>query len=709
MHVSPTNPSICPGNSTVLTVTGAKSYVWTPSAGLSSSTDSIVTATPTVTTTYTVTGTTASGCPGSSSVIVTVNPKPLISVMPQSPFICRGANVTLTVTGAKTYTWSPSGGISSTTDSVVTANPVVSTTYIIIGTNSYGCTDSTKVPVTINSNPLLSVTPLTPVICTGDSITMTASGALSYLWTPSTGLSSVTDSVVIANPKTKTTYTVTGVNAAGCSGKDSVTVLVKQSPVISLTPSSPSICIGTSTTLTASGANSYSWSPSAGLSTTSGTSVTANPTITTSYTINAADTNGCAAITTVTVNVNPNPTISVTGPPAVCMGQSAELTANGALNYRWTPSTALSATSGAVVTADPISNVTYHVTGIDNNGCVDSNTVTLDVESLPVVSLTGLSPFYCASATPVELIGLPPPPGGVYSGKSVIGNMFNPATAGVGGPYIVTYSYTNSNGCSNSASLSVTVLPLPNIVVTPNKPVLCIGIPVALTASGATSYEWSPPDGLSDTTGNSVIANPTITTTYMIMGISDSGCAGVTTVTVLVDSLPQASFASQIPNICTPRDVQFINTSTGAVNYSWDFGDGKTSNDANPLHTYDRQGTYSVTLTVTNADGCEDVISNPAIVPGYEAPLNIANAFTPGINGINNYITPEIICTNLSHYVFRIYNRWGQLLFQTYDPSQGWDGRFNGQMEQVDVYDYYIEFSCGDCPVFKKGNITLLK
>jgi gliding motility-associated-like protein len=250
---------------------------------------------------------------------------------------------------------------------------------------------------------------------------------------------------------------------------------------------------------------------------------------------------------------------------------------------------------------------------------------------------------------------------------------------------------------------------VPTIVVAPDKPVLCAGIPVPLTVSGAASYEWSPPEGLSDTTGNNVIADPTVTTTYMILGVSDSGCAGVVTVTVTVDSMPKASFAYQIPNVCTPKDVQFMNTSTGAVNYLWDFGDGNTGIDADPVHTYDKPGTYSVTLTATNADGCEDVISNSVIVPASEEPLAIANAFTPGVGGINSYITPQIICTNLSNYTFRIYNRWGQLLFQTNDPSQGWDGRFNGQMEQVDVYDYYIEFTCGNCNLYKKGNITLLK
>jgi gliding motility-associated-like protein len=196
----------------------------------------------------------------------------------------------------------------------------------------------------------------------------------------------------------------------------------------------------------------------------------------------------------------------------------------------------------------------------------------------------------------------------------------------------------------------------------------------------------------------------------MVMGISDSGCAAVASVVVYVDSMPQASFTEQIPNSCEPEDFQFINTSTGAVNYSWKFGDGETSNEQNPTHTFGSPGTYNVTLTIINANGCEDIVSNSVSIPVNDNPLNIANAFTPGVNGINGYLAPEIRCPDLSNYVFRVYNRWGQMVFQTYDPSLGWDGRFNGQLEPIGVYDYYIEFNCGnDCNIFKKGNITLLK
>ena len=157
------------------------------------------------------------------------------------------------------------------------------------------------------------------------------------------------------------------------------------------------------------------------------------------------------------------------------------------------------------------------------------------------------------------------------------------------------------------------------------------------------------------------------------------------------------------------EQLQFINNSNGNLNYLWDFGDGNSAVNANPVHTYNKPGIYKVILVVTNANGCDDTVSNEDTIVAHEEPLMMADAFTPNGDGKNDYIIPNIKCNNLSNYVFRVYNRWGQLLFQTYDPSQGWDGKYNGQPEPVDVYDYYIEFNCGDCAVFKKGNITLLK
>jgi len=155
---------------------------------------------------------------------------------------------------------------------------------------------------TVNATPVLNVSG--PVsICSGQSTTLTASGMNSYSWEPATGLNTTTGTTVVANPTTTTTYTVTGTSAAGVTSTKTVTVTVNSNPTITVTPSAPSITAGQSVQLTASGANTYLWLPSVGLSASTGATVTANPSATIIYTVNGTDHNNCIASKSVTITV----------------------------------------------------------------------------------------------------------------------------------------------------------------------------------------------------------------------------------------------------------------------------------------------------------------------------------------------------------------------------------------------------------------------
>src|SRR5258706_120010 len=372
-------PPICIGQqSALITASGTStSYTWSPSTGLSNTTGSSVTASPASTTTYTVTGT-LNGCTASAQVTVTVNPLPVIAVTPP-PAICIGQqNATLTANGASTYSWTPATALSATTGSTVTANPTSTTSYTVTGTDNNGCTASTQVTVTVNPLLVIAVTP-PPAICVGQqSATLTANGASTYSWTPATALSATTGSSVTANPTSTTTYTVTGTDINGCTASTQVTVNVNPLPVV--TVSSASICNGQSTTLSANGANTYSWSPATSLSATTGSTVTANPASTITYTVTGIDNNGCTStgqgtvsVTTVAVTVSPN--------TAICNGFPTTLSANGATTYSWSPAASLSSSIGSSVSANPNATTTYTVIGT-TNGCTASAQVTITVNGI---------------------------------------------------------------------------------------------------------------------------------------------------------------------------------------------------------------------------------------------------------------------------------------------------------------------------------------
>jgi hypothetical protein len=228
-----------------------------------------------------------------------------------------------------------------------------------------GCVASTQtIPVNVNSLPTISVAPATPAICIGGSTTLTASGAVTYSWSPATGLSATAGETVTANPVTTTTYTVTGTNANGCINTTVVEVVVNSLPTISITPSSATNCGSNGSLLTASGATTYSWSPATGLSATTGAAVTASPAATTTYTVTGTNANGCINTDTVTVTVIPTP---VTAGVTICPGDTGTLTSsstcpegNSITVGPRNPVAATSAGGGTIVWSNPTNALTIN-------------------------------------------------------------------------------------------------------------------------------------------------------------------------------------------------------------------------------------------------------------------------------------------------------------------------------------------------------------
>jgi hypothetical protein len=283
-------------------------------------------------------------------VIVTVNPLPIINGGVDQT-VCAGQTVTLTATGGATYTWAPvvTNGTAFT--------PAATGTYTVTGTSAAGCINTDQVLVTVNPLPVVVVADVT--ICATATATLTATGATTYSWLPATNLSAATGATVTFTPGTTTTYAITG-TSLGCTSTDQATVTVLPNAPINA-GADVAICTGASTTLTATGGVTYTWSPATGLSATTGASVTANPTTTTTYSVSGTDANGCVGTDQVIVTVNPLPIINGGVDQTVCAGQSVTLTASGGTAYTWAPVV----TNGTAFT--PAATGTYTVTGTDAN------------------------------------------------------------------------------------------------------------------------------------------------------------------------------------------------------------------------------------------------------------------------------------------------------------------------------------------------------
>lgn len=360
--------------------------------------------------------------------------------------ICAGASATLTASGAGSYSWAPSAGLSAASGASVSATPTTTTTYTVTG-GTGSCSNTAT--VTVSVNPLPTITGATG-LCIGASASLTAAPT-GGSWTASNGNATVSSAGEVTGAAPGTVdirYTL----PTGCY-KDHV-VNVGTSPTVSVAGGA-SVCSGTSSVLTASGASSYSWVPAAGLSATTGSSVTATPSVTTIYTVVGTSGGSCAGTATVTINVSSSFPLSAGTGVAICSGSATVLSATGgATSYSWSPASSLSAATGAAVTATPTVTTTYTLTGT-SGFCVQTRTVTVSVNASPTPIAGTLQ--WCKNTT-TTLTSTPS--GGTWSSSNSSIGSVNSTTGAVygagGGTALISYT---KSGCSVSQVVTVLVTP----------------------------------------------------------------------------------------------------------------------------------------------------------------------------------------------------------------------------------------------------------
>jgi hypothetical protein len=624
---SVTPGTICAGSNATLTGSGAITYSWMP-GNLSGSS---VTVAPAVSTTYTLTGTGASGCSSTSTVTILVDAVPTLAVSGTTN-VCAGSSTTLTASGAVSYNWMP-GNLNG---SSVTLTPSSPTTYTVTGTTN-GCSGTTQVVVNVTTPPTVTATG-SATICSGNSTTIAASGAVSYNWMPG----NLSGSSVTVTPLSTTTYTVTG-TTSGCTGTSTVAITVDPSPVMSASATQTTLCSGGSTTLSASGATTYNWMPG----NLSGSSVTVTPSSTTTYTVTG--TNGtCSSSATVAITVQPGLTAAAGTDVTICQGGNTQLNASGGTFYSWSPSTGLNSTTVANPVASPTLTTTYVVT-VSNGLCSATDTVLVNVAPPIVLTATTSSNIICQGA-PATLTST-----GATTYNWMPGNLSG-ASVTVSPVANTTYTVTGTDvsGCSNTATVSISVNPAPNVNSAATQNSICIGDNTTLLASGATTYNWMP----GNMSGSSITVTPTVTTTYTVTGSNGAGCSATSTITVTVNAYPVVNATAGANNICA--GTQTLLTATGAGSYNWMPGNLSGDNvtvtpTTNTTYTVIGSNgvcndTTSVTITVIPAPAVVVTATDSTLCAGSSATLSAsgATAYTwqPGnINATSINVTPASTTT----------------------------------------------------------------
>ena len=480
-----------------------------------------------------------------------------------------------------------------------------------VGTDPSFAVDDIKLSTVSAGPPVAAFTASATSVCIGTLVNFTdnSTGApTSWAWTFPSGTPPTS---TVQNPSGVTwaaagTYTVTltATNVNG-SSNSTVVITVNPTPTVTATASPSPICNGQSSTLTAGGASTYAWMPGS----LSGTSVSVSPATTTTYPVTGTSAAGCINTQTVSVIVNPVPTVTATASPTtICVGQSSILTGAGASTYAWMPGSL----SGTSVSVSPATTTTYTVTGTSAAGCINTQTVsvTVNICAGPIAAFTPSSTSVCIG-DPVDFTdnstGAPTSWSWTFpSGTPATATTPNVTgvTWATAGTYTVTLTVTNVNG-STSATQVITVNPAPNVIVTASPTTICIGQFSNLSAAGAATYVWNP----GNLTGSAVSVTPIVTTTYTIVGTSAAGCTNTAQVTVVVQAcnVPQVSFLATDSTLCVGDCINFTDQSNNSpTSWTWTFAGASTgsSTQQNPTNIcYPAAGTYAVTLVATNANG----------------------------------------------------------------------------------------------------------
>lgn len=395
--------------------------------------------------------------------------------------------------------------------------------------------------------------------------------------------------------------------------------------------------------------------------------------------------------------------------PCATVGEStctaqATITVSGGqapYNYFWNDSQ-LQMTQ----TAEGLCAGVYQVTVIDNNGNTQVFEVTIE-DFVPTVTLN-VANEYCVYDDDVNLTNYTPVAQagetGVMTGPGVTDFVFNPGGADVG-THTLTYTFTDAFGCTNFATDEIIVHPIPDVSInvaaefctydplaTMNNvsPTPSAGGVGVLTGPGVNGFSFNP----------SVAGPGTHTITYTFTSVD--GCVNSATDEVVVYQAPNVGFTATPTIGFESLEVEFTNTSAGATNYNWSFGDGNTTSGdfTNWTHIYEEYGNYTVTLIATE-NGCSDTASMLIQVLINPITYDIPNVFTPNGDNTNPFFTliNPIGFHRVEEFEVLILNRWGQLIRTFTEYNFAWDGKDengNDVTEGVYFYKVYIRSVFGD-------------
>jgi gliding motility-associated-like protein len=465
-----------------------------------------------------------------------------LTTTPSPPTICSYDTLTFYATpGYVNYDYYLNGNIvQSGTDSILNLNGLSTgdSVYVII-TDNLSCNAQSAAinNITVNPQPTITITSLpNDTVCSGSSVTLAGNGANTYNWD-----NGITDNTPFT-ATTSTTFTVIGLDANGCSDTTSVNLIVNPKPVISANavPSS-TICAQDTIMLYGSGANVFMWDN--GIT----DSIPFVATTSNTYTVIGLDTNGCSDTSNISITVNPLPTVTILTNPgdSICLGDSTQVSASGnATTYTWNNSQ----TNNSYYVNTSTDSIII-LTGVDANGCTNSDTTIIRVLPVPTLTLYSDTSICIFNSVQLQAVGTNI---GYISWNNGTTLDDSTSTTPTATPNTTTtyIAVAGIGSCTVSDTVTVTVLPLPTVNAG-NDTTILFGQSMVINATAPSgSYNWSPDDYLSCTNCLNPTANPEFDTEYILTVTDNNGCVNSDTIFIKVDLECTDLF---VPNIFTPN------------------------------------------------------------------------------------------------------------------------------------------------------------
>ncbi len=614
----------------------------------------------------------------------------------ESTEICEGQSYQLSASGGVQYSWTPSLGLNNPNIANPIANPDRTTVYHVQMDFSEGCSISDSVIVEVINKPVITLMDRVS-ICQGEQIQLTASGGDTYQWSPNIAISQLGSPTVTVAPTQSMYYYVTVSNRCS-SSKDSVWVEVKSLPNI-LRLRDTTICKGTGfETYPFTQLQNVRWlthSTLTPLSVNNGARI--QPLVEQDYYLEGSDASGCFNKDTLTVRFFPLPTYEQTPDTSVCLNTSVTLNVTSDKTVEWHPNAYTPRLRQSQIVVTPLEPTVFYFT-VHYLTCSLVDSIRVGIDYLPVPLLPD-SLIVCEG----EQIKIQA--GGAVDYRWSPANQLHRDTLDwvwfiAKESQRIDVSFSNRCGTVYK-SVNVRVIH-PSVSVSKDT-MICPEEHVVLIAEGALSYRWEPSIGLNTPVGPTVIAQPPSSTEYVVFGTDKYGCIAKDTVWVRVFPAAQV-FTIPVFEVYQGDTVRFSALTNGPGVVQWNPTEFLSCvNCLNPLASPNREMEYTVSFVDVNnckASAKTQVLFSPLIY--------IPNSFTPDGRGVNELF--KAVAGNITNYKMEIFNRWGELVFESHHIDYGWDGTYNGQDCPDGTYSWRVTYEdLHENPYQLVGHVNVLR